>query len=736
MPPGPIVTPAFGQADLTNCEREQIHLAGSIQPHGALLVLREPDFTVVQASANAADLLHLPATPGSPVGCRLDDILGDLARQLPRHLAAPLHAVPATLRCLAGTPEGAFDAVLHRPEGGGLIIELEPAGPPADLSARLEPALKSILNSFSLLTLGDVTTAIFRDITGYDRVMVYRFNDEGHGEVFSERSRPGLDTYLGNRYPASDIPQIARRLYERNRVRVLVDASYVPVPLEPRLSPISGQELDMSLCWLRSMSPIHVQYMQNMGVAATLVASLVVGGRLWGLVACHHYQPRLAPIEVRAACELIAEAVATRIAALESFAQAQAEVAVRRLEQRLIDAIARDGEWRNALFDNAQGLLEPVGATGAALLFEGHVQTMGAVPGTSQLRALGAWLDTQPRTAVTATAALPLDEPAFGPLAAVAAGLLATPISNSPGEYLMWFRPERVRTVTWGGDPSKPAIIGDDPASLSPRRSFAQWHQLVEGTSESWTPATLNAARLIGDTVADVVLQFRSVRMLIVQGQLDEVRHQVRLAGHAAVIADADGRILLSNDAFHRLLPAAHHAPRSVYDLAPYFADPAEIRRRLTDVLDNRRTWRGEVQLRGEGAEARPLLVRADPVSSAPGRVLGCVFLFTDLSERKAAEAARRRFQESVRDRDRSRTRPADPHAALLYRTLMASVVENAQLAALEITAGLDMLRMAELLESVRGSGSRAAEVLEHLIHQPPPAAGPPAVDPPVRDTE
>ena len=207
-----------------------------------------------------------------------------------------------------------------------------------------------------LRTLCDETARVFKQLTGYDRVMVYRFDDDGHGEVFSERREPELEAFLGNRYPASDIPQIARRLYVRNRVRVLVDVDYTPVPVLPARSPLNGAELDMSLCFLRSMSPIHIQYLKNMGVGATLVASLVVGGRLWGLVSCHHYAPRQIHYEARAVCELLAEIIATRIAALESFVQAQAELSVRRLEQRMVEAISRDGDWKAALFDSTQSI--------------------------------------------------------------------------------------------------------------------------------------------------------------------------------------------------------------------------------------------------------------------------------------------------------------------------------------------------------------------------------------------
>ncbi|MFC7475113.1 GAF domain-containing protein [Dankookia sp. GCM10030260] len=700
--------PAFGQADLSNCEREQIHLAASIQPHGILLLLREADLVVVQASANAAAVLGTPV-----LGRPLVALGGDVAARLQPLLAQRLDAIPAAMRCTAGAGGAAFDALLHRPAGGGVIVELEPPGAASDLSRRVERALQAILSTYSPRMLCEEAARIFRDIAGYDRVMVYRFDDEGHGEVVSEQRRDDLEPYLGNRYPASDIPQIARRLYVRNRVRVLADIGYVPVPLEPRLSPLTGSDLDMSLCSLRSISPMHVQYLQNMGVGATLVASLMVGGRLWGLVSCHHYAPKTVPFPIRAACELLAEAIGTRIAALESFVQAQAELAVRRLEQRMIEAIGREGDWRGALFDQPQTLLQPLNANGAVLLFEGQVLSAGEVPGTAELRDLGAWLDRQPRGVIARTA-LGTEEPRFAALAPGAAGLLATPVSEEPGEWLVWFRPEQVQTVIWGGDPFKPVIVGNDPTQLSPRRSFAKWHQVVEGTAERWTPTDLATARLIGDTVTDVVLQFRAVRMLIALDQLEQVRRQVGAAEQAAVVADAEGRVLLANAAFGLLLPAGA-PPQRLADLLPHFADRADVGMRLRDLLQNGRSWRGEVTLRTPDGE-RPLLLRADPVFSSPERVLGFVFLFTDLADRKAVETARRRFQEGLLEGQRLRAGPLESKSDLVFRTLLQAVVENAQLAALEITEGVELSRIPEMLDQVRVSAARAAEVLEGLI--------------------
>jgi two-component system, chemotaxis family, sensor kinase Cph1 len=706
-------TPAFGAADLQNCEREQIHFAGSIQPHGALLVVRERDNVVVQASENAVEFLNLH---GHIIGEPLAAIPGDLAARLQPHFADPLQEIVRGIRCHVGHERSAYDCLLHRAAGGGLIIELEPAGPTVELSRHLENAMQSIVSAAALETLCDETARIFKGLSGYDRVMVYRFDDEGHGEVLSEAKQPDLEAFLGNRYPASDIPQIARRLYQRNRVRVLRNVEYTPVPLNPPLSPITGDQLDMSLCFLRSISPIHVQYLKNMGVRGTLVVSLMVHGKLWGLISCHHYVPRFVHFEERAVCELLAEAVATRIAALESFGQAQAEFSVRRLDQQMIRAIAQEGDWRNALFDRSTALLEPLGATGGAPLFENEVRSVGEVPSTKALRDIGHWLDRQPRSGLIATTAFAKDAPEFAALTPVACGLLAVPVSSMPGEYLVWLRPERVRTVTWGGNPFEPHFVGNDPKTLSPRRSFAQWHQRVEGTAQAWSAADLATARLIGQTVSDVVIQFRSVRSLIAEDHLERVRRQVQQSDVPVVIADADGAILQINSAFDALLPPRTRRPSSIGELRALLEGSDEAMLAMENLVKSRRAWRGEVHLVGRGNAPMPLLVRADPVIGAHARMLGFVLIFTDLTERKAAEKARKRFQESVIEQRRPMTGRLDSQADLVFRNLLSTMVENAQLAALEIADCVDPVQMPEMLEAIRVSVNRTAEMLGHLI--------------------
>ena len=712
MGSGQGASPAFGTANLTNCEREQIHLAASIQPYGALLLLREPDGLIVQCSEQASAFLGLPI---DLLGTPLAALGGDLWAKVRPYLGATIAAIPVALRCHLGDPAQPFTALLHHPRGGGMVIELERAGSPQNVSTQIEQAIQLFLSASTLQVLCDETARIFEDLTGYDRVMVYRFDDAGHGQVFSETKKPDLEAFLGNRYPSTDIPQIARRLYEQNRVRLLADIQYQPEPLIPRLSPFTGEDLDMSLCFLRSVSPIHTQYLKNMGVGATLVVSLMVGGKLWGLISCHHYSPRFLPFEMRSVCELLAEVIGTRITALESFTQGQAELSVRRLEQRMVESISRDGDWRSALFDSARSLLLPLNATGAALLFEGQILTAGDVPATEQIRDIGRWLEPQIVEGVYATVSLAAENVAFAPLIGVASGVVATRISGEASDMLIWFRNERVRTVTWGGNPFQKISPADDPLELSPRRSFAQWHQVVEGTSDPWSPTDLTAARLIGASVTDVIVQFRSVRILIAQDQLEQVRRQVQSSDQHVVVANADGQILEANPAFVALLATGNRPVRALDDLPYYFTDPVEVQRKLQALRRSGQPWRGEVELENARGERKPLLVRADPVMSAPDRVLGFVLLFMDMTERKAADAARRRFQEGILQSHRKPKGPLQSQSDLMLQTLLSTIIENAQLAALEITDGIDMARMPSLLESVRSSVARTAEVLEQL---------------------
>jgi two-component system, chemotaxis family, sensor kinase Cph1 len=730
-------SPAFGQADLSNCERELIHLAGSIQPHGALLVLRERDGLVVQASANCEQLLGLPAAqlllrPLSLLG-------GDLEARVRLLSAVPDLSEPRPLQAhtQVGRDAREWSVVLHRVPGQGvLVLELESPGdtapgsagvgdPPA-LMARLSESVQRFGQAASIGALCDGITRCVRELTGYDRVMVYKFDPDGHGKIIAEARHPRLETLLGHQYPATDIPQRARALYLANRVRVLVDVHYQPVPLVPVLLPADPEggrpvadDLDMSMCALRSMSPLHLQYLKNMGVTGTLVVSLVREGRLWGLIAAHHDSARAISPALRAACDLLAEVAATRIAAIENYAHAQVAILVRRLEQRLVEATSTEGDWRLALFRNPRTLLQPLEATGAALFHDGEWLTSGEVPSTPELRQLLHWVDARYTEAPFATAALGKDDPAMDSLTPVASGVLAVKLSSQRPDYLVWFRKEQLRTVTWAGDPAKPTV-NDDPLTLSPRRSFAAWSEIVRGTALPWSAAELALGRAIGASLVDIIVQVNAVRLLVAEHQLAGVRATVQSSREPVAIADGSGRLLFANPAFATLLGQAPGSLDTLDMLAAAFTDPGQLQAGLDSVRSLHQAWRGELGLKrvdGDG-QAQPVGLRIELVPGRDGQVLGYILVLSDLRDSHRADAARRHLEDALHQASRGGRgdNPAEVPGNPADQVISA-ILTNASLAAMDIADGAGGPGVAPLLEEVEASARRAA-VLYARIRQ------------------
>lgn len=703
--------PPFGEADLSNCERELIHLAGSVQPHGALLVLSAADGVVRQASRNCEAVLGRGHE--RLIGERLDALGGDLAERV-RTLVPALadgEALPLQVRTAAGEYEGG----LHRHPGGGglLIVELERIAPALggiDVAAVPQPmlleevsaALRRFSAAASIGALADAAVQSVRELTGYDRVMVYKFDPDGHGKVIAEAREPRLDSLLGHHYPASDIPQRARELYLRNRVRVLVDVHYEPVPVLPRLVPGSGQELDMSLCYLRSMSPLHLQYLKNMGVTATLVISLVREGQLWGLIAAHHYAPRNLRYPLRAACDLLAEVIATRIAAIENYAHAQVAILVRRLEQRLVEATSIEGDWRLALFRNPRTLLQPLEATGAALFHDGEILSTGEVPATPELRELLRWVADRPGDAPFACSSVAKANPALDAL--TPSGVLAVRLSTTRPDYLMWFRKEQLLTVTWAGDPTKP-VVSDNPLELSPRRSFAAWSEIVRGTALPWSATETALAHAIGGALVDIIVQVGAVRLLIAEHQLAQVRATVQSSGEPVAIADAQGRLLFSNPAFRQLVvgPEADATPATLHAMAELFTQPDALRQALQSMQGARQPWRGELALRRDAGATVPVALRIEVVPGRDGGLLGFMVIVSDLSDQLRAQSARLQLEEALQ--------PAAREADDVLR----AIVTNASLAAMDIAEAQVGPVVVSLLQEVESSTQRAAALYRRM---------------------
>jgi len=738
-------SPAFGQADLSNCERELIHLAGSIQPHGVLLVVDPSDFTIVQVSANCTQLLGAPTQA----------LLGHNCERLGRGLTSELRRLAANLgpdetrplRIRLGDADGSFDGrggvprradfegTVHQHPHHGLLVELEPlapavagAGAAADIVSFEAHALIELISG-AVQRLGaasnqgallDAVVQVFRDLTGYDRVMAYKFDPDGHGKIVAEARHARLDSLLGHHYPASDIPQRARELYLRNRVRVLVDVHYVPVPIVPRLRPGTVQELDMSMSYLRSMSPLHIQYLKNMGVNATLVVSLVREGRLWGLIACHHDSPRNLRYPVRAACEMLAEVISTRLAAIENYAHAQVEILVRRLEQRLIEATSTEGDWRLALFRNPRTLLQPLDATGAALYYDGEILTGGEVPSTPELRALLDWFDARTTDSLFSCSSVGRENPALASLTPTASGVLAVKLSSSRADYLAWFRKEQLQTVTWAGDPSKP-VVRDDPLELSPRRSFAAWSEIVRGTALPWSGREALFARAIGTALVDIIVQVYAVRLLIAEHQIGQIRATIGNSKQPVLVASGSGTPAFPNQAFcalagHTRDEVAALASSGIESLAPLFADTGTARAMLARLRTRHDPWRGTVELARPDGRRVPVSVRAEPVPGRDGSVLGFIVILIDRSESQRTAKALQHLEQSL---TRAAAGPPVPDSDLLRDqqgdALIRAILSNASMAAMDIADAAGAPAVAPTLEELETSTQRATALYARI---------------------
>ena len=484
-----------GASDPVACENEPIHTPGSIQPFGVLLALDVGTLTVRHVSTNSQDIFGNGAVP---LGSTAAEILGPAAEAALRNgLAENGLIVPRRIPgSIPGTGPQRWQGAAHC-LAGMVFVELEPAIDAATTSADW---LAAFVNSVTRLS-ADSTVSAFaatvarevRSLTGYDRVMVYRFDDEWNGKVIAEERRADLETFLGLHYPASDIPSQARALFLFNRLRVIPDAACEQIPLVPDCDGSTGLPLDLSRCLLRSVSPIHREYMHNMGVRASLTASLVIGDRLWGLIACHHLTPRCPSPTEREACALVAQVASTHIAFLS-------EVEDRENLGLLTEALRRTGARIGAttppiaaLAKNTEDLLALVGANGAVVWRAGRGMPIGQTPPDEALPGLLDWIKNvaAPLIATDRLSSVYSEAKSF---ASEASGLLVVEVSRATDEYLLWFRHEVLQTVNWGGDPHGKS---DSDGRLSPRRSFAMWKETVTHRSLPWRPAEVeNATRV------------------------------------------------------------------------------------------------------------------------------------------------------------------------------------------------------------------------------------------------
>jgi light-regulated signal transduction histidine kinase (bacteriophytochrome) len=579
--------------NLANCDQEPIHIPGAIQPHGILLVVEPATEAVLQV---AGDLAGSVGQDHLALGQSVGAVLGISLNALARSAGVDVRNEPVYLGSIRlPGPGGELDVIAHERDGV-VLIELEPVPASRPSAARLLASVRAVATSLEsepdLLRTCQTAAREFRRLTGFERVLVYRFLEDSSGTVFAEDKLLGMPSLLNHHYPASDIPRQARELYIRSPIRVIPDADYVPARLAPEICPSTGRPLDMSDCGLRSVSPIHLQYLKNFGVAASMSASIVLDGDLWGLVSCHHTTPRAVSYEIREACKHVGQILSQQIAARE---EAEAHAQGRRMAEardEVLLVLARaSGSAEDALAEHASELREIVPCDGLTVCRRARVIAgVGCRPSDAEIEELAGWLPRGGSLDPYATDRLSEQYAPAAEFCARASGLLATVVSHEEQVMLLWFRAERVEAINWAGNPHKAVEPGSPPGVLTPRASFELWRETVHGRSRPWTPEEIETARRFRDAV------FR----LRQQQRLEDLNRRLReiLSEKDHLIAQKD---LLMREVHHRVQNSLQLVNSMLGLQERELADPflaarfAEARRRILAVSAvHRRLWRSD----------------------------------------------------------------------------------------------------------------------------------------------
>ncbi len=624
---------SLANVDLSNCDREPIHILGQIQSYGYLLAIHPDTYTIIHASENIADLMNLSATQvlGQPlerVVAETDIPTGRLISLLnaddPNGSWETLNPYPMTVNGQA------LNLVIHQ-HAGLIVLEWEPAPdtPDADsghtlLNQRLiTESLTEVQTSDTLTELLQNTARRVKAITGFDRIMVYRFSADWHGQVVAEEKEDHLEPFLGLHYPASDIPKQARELYKVNLVRLIADVDSTPSRILSQSEWPDDKPLDLTHSVLRAVSPIHIEYLKNMGVSASMSISLIYQDELWGLISCHNTTPRFVDYPARRAAKFVSQLLSVALEFRKDKEDLAAQHLYQQAGQRLHEQLLLSDTIVRAITQFPTTVLEVTSAPGAALLFDGKLYRLGQTPDEPAIRAMADWMSTTSTTTFLETSQLPnLYPPAEG-FREVGAGLLAIVLSRELNEYIFWFKPERIREVSWAGNPNKPVTFDDNGAGkISPRTSFAAWTEMVHNTSEPWSKAEVSAAVKLRDDALQIVnKQANEIRMLnqqlkLAYEELDAFSYTVSHDLRTPLSSIRCYSEILLEEYGKDLVPDAHSLLNKVIDSTD------KMRRLIRHILYYSRMGRSELDT--QYVDMNKLLndIREDVMVTAQGRSL------------------------------------------------------------------------------------------------------------------
>lgn len=569
--------------DLSECDREPIQTSGAIQPHGFLLGF-DAALQILVVSDNVHE--HRDAHSSPIHGNLLSSVLDTSSLELVRAaMARPNPRGADTLRLKADSKD--FDAHLSR-SGSLFLLEFEPVLSESPPESDLLTWVERLGASSSLDELMSTAVREIKNVSGFDRVMIYRFDSTGAGEVIAEQVEPGMEPYLRLHYPATDIPMQARRLYMLNWVRIIADMNYRPARLVPELNPLDGQPIDLSFVGLRSVSPIHREYMRNMGgeagIVATMSLSLISGNRLWGLIACHHRERRLVPPSTRRICELAARVFSSQIPSLERATESAARLRSAFVGVEVVEAMSTEPTFTDGLRRIAPMMRSLVVADGCAAVFDDTWVLEGHTPSVEAMKTLASWIATRETEAAYNTNKLSAQYPEGVAIKDVASGVLAASFAQAHG-MLLWFRQEVIDTVSWAGDPAL-AIEGEGNKRLSPRKSFAAWKQTVEFTSRPWAEWEIAAATRLRDAMTNLWVRREAEAQLNIQLTRDVRTRDSYLASAAHELRNSIMTLQLQVQLLRRVATEPTTGAVSAAALTPRIESTQKQIKRLNELVD------------------------------------------------------------------------------------------------------------------------------------------------------
>jgi len=501
--------------DLTNCDKEPIHIPGKVQSHGFLIAIDKTDFTITYLSENTGDFLAVLAQNllEKPIS-----ILSDYIKQQELNFniedLLKLGIIRKSFDAISPYPveiNGNPFYIIINPSVTDWLLEFEPLTLQYDIQSLIGRSASAMLQGKSVSALLKGAAIEVKKLINYDRIMIYKFQDDGHGEVVAEEKEDDLEPFFGLHYPASDIPKQARELYKLNLTRLIANVNTDDSPI---ITFKENTPLDLTNGGLRAVSPIHIQYLKNMGVCSSFSISLIVNGELWGLIACHNYSPKFIDYKAREGSKLIGEILSSALEYRQTEEDSEVIEQFKDTAAVLLEHLNKDKYLVDALTSHSKTLLDVTKGTGVAIIYENVLKTIGRVPDDGAIFELANWIKTNSDESIYYTHRL---SEIFHPAKeykSIASGILACSISKDPDEIIIWFKPEQITTVNWAGNPDKPASQSENGmANLSPRKSFEIWSKVVDNTSEKWLPEEITS-----------VLRLREIIVTYINKKANEIR--------------------------------------------------------------------------------------------------------------------------------------------------------------------------------------------------------------------